>query len=288
MHPILITLLILLAIIFLIAWRIRTLPSEKKRALPQMVNRFFENAERVNIFPKNPTFWRDYHRDYPQLKLLEDNYEAVRAECLALLDDQEQLTDISALGGNYTAGGIHTIKWKSFMFKSGEFIAENCALCPQTARVLGKIPGMYTAFFSILAPQQYIKPHWGYYKGFLRYHLGVIIPDNNKEQRCFLRINDDWSDNQTQEISLAEKSKLVEKGEKYYWKNGEGVLFDDTFLHDAANHSDHIRVILWLDIRRKMPFYMQFLNIIFLKIGFSDPSIKKIQDNVRVKTKRAS
>ena len=36
------------------------------------------------------------------------------------------------------------------------------------------MPGVYTAFFSVLEPHQHLVPHWGYYKGFLRYHLGVF------------------------------------------------------------------------------------------------------------------
>ncbi len=29
------------------------------------------------------------------------------------------------------------------------------------------------------------------------------------------------------------------------------MLFDDTFLHDAANESDQVRVVLFLDVARK-------------------------------------
>ena len=193
-----------------------------------------------------------------------------RDECLALLGIKEQLTDVEALVGPYTAGGIHSIQWKSFVFKSGQFIEENCARCPQTAALLRQIPGVEMAFFSILDPHQYIKPHWGYYKGFLRYHLGVLIPNNNEDQTCFLRVNDDITDNAAQDLTL------IEKGEKYYWKNGEGVVFDDTFLHDAANYSDQVRVVLWLDLRRKMPLPLQLLNRLILHIARYDPAVKQI------------
>ena len=40
---------------------------------------------------------------------------------------------------------------------------------------------------------------------------------------------------------------------KHYWREGEGVLFDDTFLHDAKNESDEVRVVLYLELLRRMP-----------------------------------
>ena len=60
-------------------------------------------------------------------------------------------------------------------------------------------------------------------------------------------------------------------------------MFDDTFLHDAANESDQVRVVLFLDIRRKMPFYLQLLNLIVLGIAYRDPSIKNIQKYARIR-----
>ena len=106
------------------------------------------------------------------------------------------------LGGGYTEGGIHSIKWKSFMFKSGDFLEENCKHAPKTTEILRQMPGIYTVFFSI-----------------------------------------------------------IDQGEKYYWHNGEGVIFDDAYLHDAKNDSDEVRVVVWIDVRRKMPRWLQAFNI---------------------------
>ena len=55
---------------------------------------------------------------------------------------------MAQMGGNYTEAGIHTIQWKAFVFKSGRFIEENCALAPRTTELLRAIPGLYAAFFS--------------------------------------------------------------------------------------------------------------------------------------------
>ena len=135
---------------------------------------------------------------------------------------------------------------------------------------------METAFFSILDPRQYITPHWGYYKGYMRYHLGVIIPDNNAEQKCWLRVNDNRAQN-----ALKDKDQIA-FGEKYHWHDGEGIVFDDNYLHDASNESDQVRVVLWLDLRRKMPFYASLFNRFVLWLAGRDKSVEKIRKKATV------
>ncbi len=248
------------------------LPKKKKKKLfTKTVNDVFSWFEDKGLMRRTTAFNHDYHRDYPALRILEAGYADVREECLKLLDMKDRLTDVRSLGAGYTEGGIHTAKWKAFMFKSGDFIDENCARAPKTAALLKQIPGLYTAFFSVLDPHQDITPHWGYYKGFLRYHLGVVIPENNANRKCWIRVNGNAADN-------AQRDKdLVANGEVYYWKNGEGVIFDDNYLHAAANESDEVRVVLWLDMRRTMPFYVQWFNRLCLWLVYNDNSVEKIR-----------
>jgi aspartyl/asparaginyl beta-hydroxylase (cupin superfamily) len=264
------------AILYLSGRGYRSLPPQSKRAAARLVNRLFEAGERHGLDERSPGYRRDYLRDYPALEILEQNHASIRRECVALLGIKDRLTDVEALGGSYTAGGIHAIRWKSFVFKSGTFIEENCSLCPKTASLLRGIPGVYTAFFSILDPHQYVSPHWGYYKGFLRYHLGVVIPNDNEGSTCFLRVNDDVEDNAQHDTSL------IEGGLKYYWREGEGVLFDDTFLHDAVNDSDEVRIVLWLDVVRRMPRPFDLVNRAALWIAFRDPSVTQVRRNAVV------
>ncbi|MCB9666746.1 MAG: aspartyl/asparaginyl beta-hydroxylase domain-containing protein [Myxococcales bacterium] len=251
---------------------------DKKKALKNSINDMFLRAEARGSFRRAPSFSQNYHADYPELKRLEDNYPIIREECLRLLDMKDRLTDIQALGGKYTTGGIHGIKWKSFMFKSGVFVKENCKLAPRTAQLLREIPYVYTAFFSVLDPQQYITPHWGYWKGFLRYHLGILIPNNNQDNSCWLRINSNRLDNE-----LRDKT-LIEKGDKYYWHDGEGVMFDDTFLHDAQNGSDQVRVVMWLDVRRRLPWHLSAINHAALRIAQAVPEVARVRKNAIVRT----
>ena len=200
---------------------------------------FSRAAEAAGLFDRAPAFIRDYHRDYPGLAGLEANYADGRAASARRSSSFGiGMVDVERMAGKYTSGGIHAIAWKAFMFKSYRFIDQNCAHAPRTAALLRDIPGLYTAFFSILEGGQYITPHWGYWKGFLRYHLGVIIPNNNADQSSWLRVNPSADDNAKHDVTL------IERGEKYYWKEGQGVMFDDTFLHDAKNATNDVRVIL--------------------------------------------
>lgn len=233
----------------------------------------FIGAERRGLFRKLPAFERDL-REYPELAVLAENFPAIRAECESLIRSRLRMPGMEELT-SYTASGIHQIAWKSFMFKSGKFIEENCVLAPNTAALLRGIPGVYTAFFSVLEPNQHIKAHWGYWKGFVRYHLGVVIPENNRDHKCWIRINPDAQSRTGDRAAIAQ-------GEKYYWHEGEAVLFDDTFLHEAANESDQVRVVLFLDVARKMVWPLALLNRFFLWIAHQDKSVREIRANAKV------
>jgi beta-hydroxylase len=244
----------------------------RKRALVRTLDGIYHRAERRGWIARLPAFWRDYDRAYPDLRALEDRAAVIRDECRALLSIKDRLTDLEALGGRYTAGGTNAIRWKSFPFKIGDFVRDNCGRCPGTARALEGIPGLFTAFFSVLDAHQYIRPHWGYYKGFVRYHLGVAIPEDNVHRRCRLRVNAD------PEANARRDRALIENAEAYYWRNGEGVIFDDTNLHDARNDTDDVRVVLFLDLyRRAMPWPLDLFNRACLRAVRLDSSLRRMR-----------
>jgi aspartyl/asparaginyl beta-hydroxylase (cupin superfamily) len=258
---------------------VRAFVSDKKRMsrITEGLGGLLARAEDAGMFERAPAFIREYHADYPGLSTLEAGYADIRRECEALVQMRQRLVDVEGLAGKYTAGGIHAIAWKALMLKSHRFIEENCALAPRTTELLRGIPGLYTAFFSVLEGGQYITPHWGYWKGFLRYHLAVIVPNNNADRSCWLRVNANVDDNAKHDVTL------IERGEKYHWRESEGVMFDDTFLHDAQNGSDQVRVILWLDLRRKMPAYLSAINALLLEIAHRAPSVAAVRKNAVVK-----
>ncbi len=236
----------------------------------------FARAEGAGWFERAPAFIYDYHHDYPGLAELEAGFADVRRECEQLLAIRHKMIDVESLAGKYTSGGIHARSWKAFMLKSHRFIEPNCKLAPRTAELLRGVRGVYTAFFSIREGNQTIPPHWGYWKGFLRYHLAVIVPNDNIDHSCRLRVNPSPQDNAKHDLSL------IDRGESYYWREGRGVMFDDTFLHDAHNHSNQVRVVLWLDVRRKLPAHLNAVNTMLLEIAHRAPQVARIQKSAIV------
>ena len=90
---------------------------------------------------------------------------------------------------------------------------------------------------SFLEPGKHLPAHFGFFRGIYRYHLGIIVPEGDQ---CFLDV----------------------KGEKYFWKEGEHMMFDDTYMHQARNNSAHPRVILFIDVLRdrSLPRFLRPLN----------------------------
>ena len=49
-----------------------------------------------------------------------------------------------------------------------------------------------------------------------------------------------------------------------HWRDGRSLVFDDTFEHEAWNDSDEIRVVLFVDVIRKLPWYLAAPNRAFI------------------------
>lgn len=141
--------------------------------------------------------------------------------------------------------------WKTFFFYTyGRKMSENCATCPKTSAVLRQIPGLTTAFFSILLPNKVIPVHRGPYAGVLRYHLGLKIP--TQREACGIEVG----------------------GTLAHWEQGKSLIFDDTFMHKAWNQSEQIRVVLFVDFRRPLRFPFSLLNRIWIYLISLSPFIK--------------
>jgi aspartyl/asparaginyl beta-hydroxylase (cupin superfamily) len=173
---------------------------------------------------------------FPWVAAIESEWRAIRAELESVLrrgDAIPNFQDISPEQASLTSGDM----WKTyFLLGYGHRLEAHCARCPETMRLLGKIPGVMTAMFSIFAPGAHIRPHRGPYKGVLRYHLGLIVP--RPEPLCRIRVGRDIR----------------------YWKEGQSLIFDDTFEHEVWNEATGARVVLFVDIVRPLPFPLSLLN----------------------------
>ena len=173
--------------------------------------------------------------EFPELARLQENWPIIRAEAENLL----ALKKIKAAEQNDDAGFNSFFKngWKRFYLKwydASHPSAER--LCPQTYALLQSIPSVKAAMFAELPPGGKLNPHRDPFAGSMRYHLGLATPNDD---RCFIDVD----------------------GERHSWRDGQGVVFDETFIHWAINGSESDRVILFCDVERPMRYrWMQAFN----------------------------
>ncbi len=187
-------------------------------------------------------FYRDGHRtffeseEFPWVSDVESEWMTIRRELEPLMQRREEIPNFQ----DYSEGQkalTQDDQWKTFFFYAfGKVEKENCARCPETVRILNKIPGMNTAMFSILGPGKHIPPHRGPYKGVLRYHLGLIIP--KPDGSCRIRVGSDVRP----------------------WKEGKSLIFDDSHEHEVWNDSDSYRVVLFVNFVRPTIFPLSVVN----------------------------
>jgi beta-hydroxylase len=201
----------------------------------------------------NATFFNP--EEYDWVRNLETNWQIIRQELDNLLlniDDIPNFQDISTDQYSITQDN----RWKTYFFYAYGLKAEsNCQKCPQTIRLIKKIPQIKTAFFSILLPQKHIPQHCGPYKGVIRYHLALKVPQDY--QNCAIKVGDDIR----------------------HWQEGKSLMFDDTFSHEAWNKTEEIRVVLFVDVVRPMGFPLSLLNQIILKLIAISPYIQSAKYN---------
>ena len=163
---------------------------------------------------------------FPELKTLTDNWRTIRDEAMALNDAGH----IRAARG-YTDLGFNSFfrrGWKRFYLKwYDEPLPSAQSLCPKTVALLQSIPSINGAMFAMLPPGGTLGRHRDPFAGSLRVHVGLSTPNDD---RCAI-----WVD-----------------GERYSWRDGEAVVFDETFIHWAENATETPRVILFCDVERPL------------------------------------
>jgi ornithine lipid ester-linked acyl 2-hydroxylase len=191
-------------------------------------------------------------KTYEWVERLEKNSEVIRQELIALLGAQKHLPNIQELSPRQTNLSRND-GWKSyFFFLLGHRIDESYKRCPETGRLLDSIPGLALAFFSVLAPGMHIKRHRGSYKGVLRCHLGLIVPEPRTDVR--MQVGD----------------KMI------HWEEGKCVIFDDTHKHEVWNDTNGIRVVLLFDVCRPLPGWLAFVNKRALNLAGYLPEARRL------------
>lgn len=189
---------------------------------------------------------------FPELKILQENWQMIRDEAVNLNQAThiKASADLDDLGFNSffrTGWKRFYLKWYGANLKSAE------QLCPKTLALLQQLPNVKGAMFAMLPPGAYLGKHRDPYAGSLRYHLGLVTPNSDD---CYISVD----------------------GQKYSWRDGEAVIFDETYIHYAKNQTEQNRIILFLDVKRPVNFFLvDWFNEIFSRIVVAASATKNVK-----------
>lgn len=143
-------------------------------------------------------------------------------------------------------------RWSAFAFCFWLWnFRENSQECPETLRILSKVPNLVSASVSIIGPHTRIKEHRGDTNAIYRCHLGLKIPSG-----------------------LPDCGFAVE-GEQREWKEGKLMIFNDAAKHEAWNNTDEIRYVLLFDVIRPEFSHKKFTICSHVLAGISMQRLRK-------------
>jgi beta-hydroxylase len=164
--------------------------------------------------------------DFPELAPLRQNWQTIRDEARRLYEaghiaGAEKHNDL-AFNTFFKRG------WRRFYLKwYDDFLPSAKEICPKTVELVQSIPSVNAALFALLPGKSKLGEHRDPFAGSLRYHLGLITPNSDD---CRIEID----------------------GTSYSWRDGQDILFDETFIHSVNNDTDQDRLILFCDVARPL------------------------------------
>jgi aspartyl/asparaginyl beta-hydroxylase (cupin superfamily) len=188
---------------------------------------------------------------FPWAQEVEANWRKVRGELDQVMTFRDQIPSFQEILKEVSP--IQTDhNWKTFFLAGiGMDCEESTRRCPETTKVLAMIPGMTTAFFSILSPGKHIPAHRGAYNGVLRLHLALQVPEPREKVR--IRIG---------------------RG-IHHWEEGKCLIFDDTYNHEVWNDTGGYRVVLFVDFARPLKQPWDWMNKRLLNVGALAPFLRE-------------
>jgi ornithine lipid ester-linked acyl 2-hydroxylase len=195
--------------------------------------------------------------DFPWATDLEQHWHTIRGELDDVLRRKDELPNVQDITPD-ARSITRDDRWKIFLFTAyGVHSPANCALCPQTWRLVQRIPGLRTAMFSILEAGKRLPPHRGPYNGVLRLHLPLLVPA--PREALAIRIG----------------------AEVRHWDEGKALIFDDAYEHEAWNGTDSERVVLFVDFEKPLAFPAVLLNRLLLRLAVYTPFLREGNLNLR-------
>lgn len=189
-------------------------------------------------------------------KDLEASWKTIQQEVAVVMARQTPLPSLQEISPDHYRIATDN-KWRTlFLWGYGYKMHQNCALCPETTRIVEQIPGLNSAFFSVLAPGAVIPRHKGVTKAILTCHLGLMVP--KERQDCTIQVDDQ---------TLA-------------WEAGKVIVFDDTFYHEVHNRTDEERIVLLLHFKRPVAYPGKLAANLFLGGVRMSPFVQSARRNV--------
>ncbi|MBS0591477.1 MAG: lipid A hydroxylase LpxO [Proteobacteria bacterium] len=186
------------------------------------LNLFMYAFSRVHANPYLPS------SELAGMDKLRAHWQEIRDEALALRAAHE----IKA-SNQYNDVGFNSFfrfGWKRFYLKWYDDAHPSAVkLCPLTTQLLKELPQVKAAMFAELPSGARLMRHRDPYAGSLRYHLGLVTPNDDG---CWIEVD----------------------GQRYSWRDGEDVVFDETYIHHAKNETQTDRIILFCDVERPMKY----------------------------------
>lgn len=191
------------------------------------------------LFPVERLEWREE---------VEALYPAIRAEVLGIsrhVAETPTVHDILPMTHlSYSARGWHQL----FFHLYGRWFTDNCESYPAVTQALRRIPRLRNASLSILRPGEDVPPHEHIYKGFLIFHLPIVVPTDGD---CALRI----------------------AGETVHWEEGKLFAIDPTQEHEVWNKTSHDRLVLLGEFSRPgLPGWYRVFDWMFMAMFNYSPA----------------
>jgi beta-hydroxylase len=163
-------------------------------------------------------------KDFPELAPLQANWETIRDEARKLYEGGH--IQISKGYNDLAFNTFFKRGWKRFYLKwYGDFFPSATDLCPKTVELVRSIPTVNAALFAMMPGKSKLGEHRDPFAGSLRYHLGLMTPNSDD---CRIYID----------------------GTPCSWRDGQAIMFDETYIHSVNNDTEQNRIILFCDVTR--------------------------------------
>ena len=160
-------------------------------------------------------------RELPAARALEAAAPRILAELESVLGERD------AHFSHYHSRVVSSGQWSDVQLYAGcKADSAHCAMCPATAEVIAAQPALNSVifgshFFSRLVPGTHLSAHCGPSNFRLRCHLGLVVPDGVR-----IRVGDEVRE----------------------WRQGECLVFDDSFEHEVWHEGGADRIVLICDM----------------------------------------